>query len=254
MAKAATKPSTKTPTTPPAMGVVNWRENLAKLAKVAASVEHTGGNKIETTDGILAYRGTPFPGNKVPLVVLTSAEFRAYFDTPWDPDSKSFHAPPCFSLCAPGGKAVPHENSARPQHGQCVGCKWDAFGTASNRKGKACREKRRLIVIPEGGLVDVAKAEFAYLEVPVTSVPNFKKYVKDLEALHHVPTFAAVTEVSSIVGGRNKYTLNFRLVSLIEDPAQLEALVGALERAETEAMRPYDKPTEPEDPAPNRKY
>lgn len=249
MAKAVSKKEEATKST----GLVDWKAELGKYAKEAVATSVLGeGNKITVDHGILMYKGKVIEGGKFNAVILASSVVRAYYDKPWDP--KAIVPPACFGIGNP--PAGPHENAQAPQHETCKGCPLDAFGTASIGKGKACKEKRRLALIAEGDLEDLGAAEIATIEVSVTNTKFFEKYVADLQEAHDIPPFAAVTQIKVTPGGPNQFTFDFRLVSLIEDPAKLQVLVALYEKSKVEAERPFAKVAEPEPqtPAKARKF
>jgi len=184
----------------PGTALVNWEERLAAMAKQSVATESsvTSGAFISTRAGQLSYNGTPFVGNKVDAVVVDAVLENTYFGSRFDPDNPA--SPQCYAFGRgeEGEEMVPHDKSPDPQHPTCKGCPQNEFGSADNGKGKACKNIRRLALIPASPLDAnaLSKSDVAYLKVPVTSVKGWATYVRTLEALQHRPPLGVVTQIS----------------------------------------------------------
>lgn len=113
-------------------------------------------------------------------VILRSQINRGY----WEPGEKR---PVCFS-----GDGATGTDAAGQTH-LCAKCAKNQFGSrqAANgkAKGKACKEMRRLLMLPEGYSLPVI------ITVPPTSLKNFDRYASAL-ATRRTPLAAVVTLVS----------------------------------------------------------
>jgi hypothetical protein len=133
---------------------------------------------------------------------------------------------------------APSPASPAVQHSTCEGCPKNEWGSApSGGKGKACRETRRLLLIPADsiGSVDAVKAaEVAALRPPVTSLKNYATYAQTLAATLKRPPLGVVSEVSVAPDAKTQFKVVFNMVKAIEDTAVIGALI---ERAKAEVQK-----------------
>ena len=134
-------------------------------------------------------------------------------------------------------------------------------------RGKACKETRRLLLLPLDALDSVAnikKAELAILDVPVTSVKNYGNFVNALATTINRPMWSVVTKVSVTPNARTQFQINFEPMSAVADAEILHAIKLRREDALRIALVPYDgvggeadpeaaAPAKPQ-PAKKRKY
>lgn len=230
----------------PVKAAVNkWDDQLAAFATAAAEQEAGGGgNVISTRGGRLSFQGNDVPGNKMNVIVIDAvAENHLYTDR-FDPDNPS--SPVCFAFGDGESEMAPHELSAKPQCATCARCPHNQFGSADIGKGKACKNIRRLGLITEDSLEDVAAAEVAELKIPVTSVKNWRTYVQQISNTLKRPPFAVVTEISIVPDAKTQFKINFKLVGQITDGEALQALMDRKDVVRAGLARPYQPSTEPE--------
>lgn len=79
----------------------------------------------------------------------------------------------------------------QPVHPTCRGCPKNAFGTATQGKGKACKDSKRLWVVEPDSIDGTVFA----LGVPVTSLKEMAAYGAMLKA-NGIPVSAVVTKIS----------------------------------------------------------
>ena len=201
----------------------NWDEELATYAQAAAEIEKgAGGNFFGLKGGILTYDGAPIPNNKMCVVILDGLLENVYFSEAYDPDSPA--SPKCYAFGREETSMVPHPSVVErgdAQHEKCSGCKWNAFGTADQGKGKACRNTRRLAMIPAGTfnndkLTLFTKPEqftssgIVYMKLPVTSVKDYSAFVKQLAVIMKKPPFAVATLVSLVPDAKTQFKVTFQ--------------------------------------------
>ena len=88
------------------------------------------------------------------------------------------------------------------------------FGSATRGRGKGCRNQIRLAVLPVGGALDrqtLADEDGAIVRIPPTSIANFTKYVKGLEALGHFPQ-TVVTALTISPHPKKQFEITFEAV------------------------------------------
>lgn len=238
--------------------VVSWQEKLAGLAKAGVAQEaHTGGGTfIGTRAGQLSYQGNAVAGNKLDVIVVDSIMENAYYVGRFDPENPT--PPVCFAFGRDEKSMVPHADSTDPQHSDCAGCPNNVFGSADSGGGKACKNIRRLAMIPATPLDadSVKTAEVAYLKLPVTSVKNWAQYVKTLEALSQVPPLAVVTQIGTVPDAKSQFKITFnQQIQLGEEI--VTPVLDRLEQISKDIEFPYTPQAAPDPkaaPAKGRKY
>jgi hypothetical protein len=244
------RPAPKKPMLPavrPASQLNLSKDVIAQLAEEARNEqakERPTMSRLSTRGGILSYQDTAMPGNKINAVILFSAYINTYYVTDFDPDVPA--NPYCFAL-GTDDDMVPHEVVPDKQSETCATCEHHAWGSdPKGGRGKACKEKRRLIVIHEDEIMDLSKAEMAVLELPVTSVRNWSSYVNGLAASTGLPPYAIVTEISVVPDRKSQFKIEFTPLHAIEDGEIILALKKKRAEAERLALVPFDPYQEPE--------
>jgi hypothetical protein len=186
------------PTTVPAVQATNALalpqdvlQRLADEARAAAATERPAVGRISINAGVMQYAGNPVAGNKIEAVVLLAGYRNVYYAGKYD--RNNIQPPNCFSIAMSDEGMAPHENVAEKPATSCTECPFDAWASDPNGgRGKACKQSRRLVVLPANALTtaeDVQKAELAVMDLPVTSVKNYSNYVNVLAASANVPPY-----------------------------------------------------------------
>jgi len=168
--------------------------------------------------------------------VLAAPIERLYYSSRYDPTKVT--GPDCFAISATATGMAPSSASPQAQHSTCEGCPKNEWGSAPNGgKGKACRETRRLLLIPADsiGSADAVKtAEVAALRPPVTSLKNYATYAQTLAATLKRPPLGVISEVAVVPDPKTQFKVVFNMVKAIEDTAVIGALI---ERAKAETQK-----------------
>lgn len=240
--------------------VVSWKETLKAEAKAVTAVEHASGSKISLRSGVLSYLGTPVPDNKLDVVILDFAYEATYYEGSWDPESPE--NPRCFAISRiPQDQEmawpIPHETIPEPMSQTCLECPKNEWGSdfkdGKARRGKACKEKRRLVVIPASSLKSVEEvlaAEVATLSVPVTSVKRWQKFCSDIDSLYERPPFGVLTQLSTKPNPKNQFDLIFTVIGTIDDSNIGMAVMKKRKAAESALLEPFGVNTEIGEEAP----
>jgi hypothetical protein len=154
---------------------------------------------------------------------------------------------------------VPHENVLNPINKTCKGCKYNDWGSdpRPGSRGKACKEIRRLALIPyQEGLTeeDITNAEVALAKIPVTSVKHWANFVNLVGAKHNRPPWAVAAKISVKPHAKTQIEVGFELLGLM--PTELLSVLNAKREATVPVMMvPYDSKAESEEaPADSEKY
>ena len=256
-------------TAPPAGGAVavaaahavalpgSWASRLAAEAKDVAAKERPSVSKLSLRAGMLSLGGQPIKGNVLPVIVMVAAHRNTYYDKPFDPNNLA--NPVCFALSLSGDDMEAHDNvpdenvpgddAEKPRDAMrprgCEGCAMHAWGSdPKGGRGKACKETRRIIVLPADAATSaeaVAAAEMAVVDIPVTSGKNYSNFVNALAATANVPPWAAITQLSTQPDAKTQFKVTFTPTEVIQDEAVLEALHAKMEQAQRLALLPYDE-------------
>nr|DAE98561.1 MAG TPA: hypothetical protein [Bacteriophage sp.] len=231
--------------------VANYDEQLAALMQQEVETEksvNTGGKFISTKGGQLTYDGNPMKDNEMYVVILDHIFENAYYEGRFNPDNPQ--PPTCFAFGRNEKDMIPHVNVTEAEQNPCDNChdcpmnQWGSDG-----KGKACKNVRRLALIPAGHvdrktdeleLYDedhFLTAEVAYLKLPVTSTKGFSTYVKQVAQAYNKPVLGVITRVYTTPDPKTQYKVNFEAIE--EVPAEL---LGALMQRRAAVTEEIDFP------------
>jgi hypothetical protein len=196
-------------------GVVKWEDRLAKYAKDAVDQEASvaTGQFISTRAGQLSYQGNPIKDNTLDVVVADGILENCYYEGEFD--AKNPAPPVCYAFGRDDKEMKPHEKSTKKQAESCADCPQNVFGSAERGEGKACKNTRRLALLPTTNMTPdgLKKMEAAYIKVPVTSVKGWAAYTRGIAALRHRPPFGVVTRLKTEPDQKNQFRMTFEHVS-----------------------------------------
>lgn len=269
--KTETK-STKKATTGTSM--VQWDEELAKYAAESVASEANAGSGLKsfsTQAGVLSFDDNPMPNNQMAVIVLDHVLENTFYLEAFDPDNPT---PPDAYALGRDDKTIrwSEDSIAELPDGEkiagelCKDSSINQFGSAETGRGKACRNIRRLLVIPAGTfnkqgqftLIEDEEhyndAQPAFLKISPTSTPNWSLYVKQLAGALNKPPFAVATLIKVVPDKKTQFKITFEAME--EMPMELmEVLVRRHKEASELIMQPYnmDKDEDGEDAPARRK-
>lgn len=203
----------RAPKTAQTTELVNWESQMEAEATVAAAVvANIGGNvpRFSIRGGQLTIDDTPVPGNHMAAVVVDSVLENTFYEGEYDANNTT--PPTCFALGRDDATMAPHQTVVdhdQAQNAQCRGCPMNAFGTAERGKGKACKNRVRLMLVNAGRLSAEGRLEehftdpdhytnyqAALFSVPPTSIGGWATYVKQLANSLKMPPHGVITKIS----------------------------------------------------------
>lgn len=225
--------------------VNNWEAEMEADAQVAAAQETIvgGGQFLGLKAGILSFNGAPMPNNEMRCVILDGIMENVYYEGEYEEGSPS--APTCFAYGrydrdgktvigidvredADGTGMSPHKSVLKPQHSDCDSCPHNQFGSALTGKGKACKNTRRLALIPVQGAMKkgvfninvqdtehYATAPVAYLKTPVMSTKIYSAFVTQVASSLKRPPYGVFTRIFTQPDTKSQFTVNFEAVDSI---------------------------------------
>jgi hypothetical protein len=219
----------------------DWRNELAGYAAKTIKMEEStqSGNRISTQGGRLSYHNTPLKGNEMTVLLLSALVENAYYEGPYEADNP--RAPVCFAFSEDGEDMQPHDKAHDKQSEKCEGCPNAVWGSSSTGKGKACKNIRRVAVIPmpEVSLDAIEAAEIATLSIPVMSVKGYSAYVKELALNSNLPPFTWQTRVWLEPDAKSQFRVCFEAV---ERRPLAEKFYPAILRRVREAEKVIEQP------------
>jgi hypothetical protein len=240
--------------------ITKWDEELARQADIGAKMEENSlglGNSISLRGGIMKYKDAPIPGNKMNVIILDWAFVNTWYKDDFDPDTPV--NPDCFALGKVEDQMAAHELSENKQQmdadgdpaDKCAGCWANQWASAEKGRGKACKNKRRFIMITEDALeTGISDAQAATMQLPVTSVKGWAGYVTSIKDTIRRPPIAVITEISVVPDAKSQFAVQFRLKDKV-DNEHLDELMAKAKAVQKQLMQPYT-PMPEEQVAPKR--
>jgi len=131
------------------------------------------------------HQGRPLPETPVQYIDMVVVGIATAISKKWyasgfaGGESK---APDCFSV----NGISPDPASALKQNAMCATCPqniWGSATTENGRKAKACRDGRRIALVPSGDVHNDTFGGPMLLDIPPTSLVNLDRYTRHLERL-----------------------------------------------------------------------
>ena len=185
--------------------IVPWKQRALEKAKSRQAIRpvSTENQVISIKGGIFTYNGAPLP-EILNVIILDEVVENSYYTKPYS--ENEFQAPVCYAFSEPVSTATgelgegmhPHEKSPTPQSVECKGCRQNEFGTSpfGSGAGKACGNRRRLLVMSADNLKSLDKAMVALLKVPPTGLKVWDAYVNWLYRIEELSPEYAITALS----------------------------------------------------------
>jgi len=233
--------------------VATWDAELAKQAEIAAGLEAStgGGQFFSTRGGQLSWQDSPLPNNEMIVIVLDTIFENVFYEGRYDPDTPQ--GPTCFAFAREEDELAPHiivkdAGQAQSLDG-CKNCEHNEWGSADTGKGKACRNTRRVAMIPAGqisrsGEVEVfededhyASTTVGFMKLPVTSVKGYANYVKQVAGALKRPPFGIITRVAVVPDAKTQFKVIFEPIEKVSDD-----LMSAIMERREEVMATIDFP------------
>lgn len=238
-----------------------WDEELAKQAEIAAGLEEgsAGGQFFRTQGGTLTWDDAPMPNNEMGVIVLDGIKENAFYTVAYDPDNPS--SPDCFAFGYDENKMQPHEKAVDPQADFCADCPHNQFGSAETGRGKACRNNRRLALIPAGEFDrdgdftlyedpdHYKRASIGFLKVPPTSVKGYAGFVRQVAGTLKRPAWAIATHVRIVPDPKSQFKIVFEPLQELPNDL-LDVVHERVEEAVSTIDFPYLPMEEDETPKP----
>jgi len=137
--------------------------------------------------------GQSSPG-PMEVIILDFAWFLVHYPGVYNANNPQ--KPNCFAIGRDkpdGGKLLPHTTVLKPIGDNCSTCPKNQWKSAPSGNGKACKNQRRLIIVPPD--FDTETEPMTMYASP-KSLKNFDAFVSRLKAEHGILPMQCITEVS----------------------------------------------------------
>lgn len=178
-----------------ALATNELQEQLRKQAEaMAGRVQPPSGNKIQVTQAKQFKLPNGTTANEVTVCVLDFRTVHNFYEGKYDP--KNIQPPVCFAVGMNPKDMTPVEDSPKLQAENCQICPMNQFG--SDGDGKACKNGRRLAVLPPGeedGTV-AHEDDIWIMDVSPTALKAWDGYVATLARTFNQPPLSFLVDVS----------------------------------------------------------
>jgi hypothetical protein len=210
------------------------KRSLAALAAQEAEKEEKVTSKNLSIKGKRFSIGDTKLGDTLDVIIVAHSFVNTYYSSAYDPDEPA--NPDCFAVAERNSELKPDPDAADIQSDACKNCPLNEWDSGHKGKGKACKNKRRLVLVAyntETGEADLD--DYVILHVPPTSTKAFASYVRVITSKTKMPTFALVTRLS-FDESQDWPVLNFDFLETIEDPELLSQIVEKQEEYTNAAL------------------
>lgn len=209
-----------------------YKEQIQReIAAAATSISGTRA-KISTRNKVFTLPDSTVVQPPMNAIILDWYTAHAYYPKRFTPNSKEFNPPVCWAVGKNPKTLAPHTTVEAPQADSCENCQMNQYGTSSVGAGKACRNARRLVIVPPD--FDENSTPLL-LETSPTAIKNFDNYVDSLMNMHGVMPFQVVTEIN-FDAGQTYPVVTFRAVGKIK-PERIPGAIKLRDNAVTMATR-----------------
>ena len=241
--------------------LVNWEEELAKQAEIAAGMEAKsgGGQFFSMQGGQLKFNDSPMPGNQMAVVIIDHVFENIFYEGRYDPENPA--PPTCFAF-GRDDEMAPHESvvaAGQAQNESCRECPHNQWGSSDVGRGKACRNIRRLALIPAGTFDAQNRflpiededhfetAGLAYMKLPVTSINGFASFVKQVAGTLKRPPHGVITRIRTEPDPKTQFRVIFEPLAQVPNNL-LPAIMKRHEEAKAVIEFPYNLEVEERQP------
>ena len=190
------------------------KDYYAQYAEAYASTERRAGSSISIRNGVMSVGDQAIPGNQFAAIILDAVRLNTYYLTAFN--ANNIEPPTCYAIGRDESQLAPHPDMAKdlnffkPQADRCAACPHNVFGSGRTGTGKACSNRRRLLLLlagtyaqgPQGWALqpytDVehyATSPLLTLTIAPTSAQGWGQFVRDAASQYQRPPFGVITRV-----------------------------------------------------------
>lgn len=185
-----------------------------QMAEEYAAEERRAGSSISIRNGVMSLGDQAIPGNQFAAIILDAARLNTYYGTAFN--ASVITPPKCYAIGRSDAEMAPHPDMQKdlswfqPQADRCGACPHNEFGTNQTGTGKACANRRRLLMLiaghyqpgPTGPQLVPTTDPNAYatmslvtMTLPPTTLAGWGEFVRDTAAKYQRPMFGVIARV-----------------------------------------------------------
>ena len=223
---------------------ISWEEAIAAKAAEQAATKaalNTGPSFVSFKGGHITVDGVAIPGDTLDIVVLTFIAENTWYKGKFDPTVPQ--TPACYAVYNKPEDMWASDDIEDRQSDECHSCPKFQWGSdPQGGKGKACKTRYRLAVIPAPGPNSapntVLGADLRMLVLPVTSGKAFDQACSKARLLYSRPIFGVVSKLTIVPDAKTQYQVKLEPVDAI-DGALMMAVLSKIDLAEKEITYDY---------------
>jgi hypothetical protein len=163
--------------------IQDYRAQLkAELATLRQHIPAPGGNKISLKGKMFGLPDGSSNAGPIACVILDWRYENQYYTGVFN--AAKPEPPVCWSITSDAKSMTPSDSVPKPKSEDCASCDFNQFGSAATGRGKACKNQRRLAVVPADATAD---SDVMILQVSPTGLKNFDNYVNGIVAGDQFP-------------------------------------------------------------------
>ena len=211
----------------------DMQDMYARYAQAYTESEPVSGQSIKINNGVMSLGDQIIPGNQFAAIILDAVHVNTFYGTAYNPNV--ILPPTCYAIGRSEMEMAPHPDMAkdmnyfRPQADRCNACPQNVFGSARQGEGKACGNRRRLLLLmcgvyPQGQLVPImdlshyASSALLTLSIAPTSAKNWGRLIRRADAEYRRPPFGVIARVFGYAHEKHgKEAVNFDIIAPVPD-------------------------------------
>lgn len=172
--------------------LVNYEEQLRKeLGGLSHQIEPPSSNKISTKGKLFTLPGGRNSPGPMSVIVLDWVAVNMVYKGGYNPNVRQ--PPLCWAIGKNLDELMPSEAVKEPQGTDCTSCPKNAWGSGQGGKGKACKNQRRLLIVPPDF---TPSTDPMSLYVSPTGLKSWNAFVKRLASEQGKLPVQVITKVS----------------------------------------------------------
>lgn len=157
-------------------------EIKAELEAASKTVDPPSNFKISTKGKMFTLPDGTSSRGPMQAVILDYRTVHNYYKGNYDPNKPE--APTCFAISKMVEGMKPSPNAADPQSEICQDCSFNQWKSAPVGNGKACKNIRRLALVPPNANVDTRPM---IIDVSPTALKHFDGFISKLTKMNMIP-------------------------------------------------------------------
>jgi hypothetical protein len=243
--------------------LIAYKAERARLAqKMAAAERPASAMFFSVRGGQLRLGDLEMPGNQVAVIIIDALRLNTFYQGKFD--EKVVAPPTCYAIAREEADMAPHPTMQaspeyfKPESDRCATCPQNKWGSAAVGRGKACQNRRELVLLPAGQFTPrknsrdfdlqlftdpsfFRSADAAHMRLPVTSGVAFATYVQLVAGQFQAPVSDVVTRVSLEPHVTSQYQVKFEVLEPVSDDV-LAAILERVGQARSREPRGFTAP------------